>query len=185
MKILNQKNTINIDKNTYRSEICSSKTFCLLSELLFLHKHDLVKGGTLDNAIVYIDQEVNKEEMNQINNLFKNKKQINYSNIILNDVNFKDENHAVKHKILDLIGDISLLGFKIKGHIIAHKSGHESNIELLKFIKKQYINTQKIKLKGNNMYDIKEILSVIDIHFCLLIKYYTLNQEKQFQLLKM
>ena len=169
MKILNQKYTINIDKNTYRSEICSSKTFCLLSELLFLHKHDLVKGGTLDNAIVYIDQEVNKEEMNQINNLFKNKKQINYSNIILNDVNFKDENHAVKHKILDLIGDISLLGFKIKGHIIAHKSGHESNIELLNFIKKQYIDTQNIKLKGNNMYDIKEILSIMPHRYPFLL----------------
>ena len=169
LKILNQKYSINLDKNTYKSEISSSKTFCLLSELLFLHKHNLVKGGTLDNAIVYIDQQVTKEEINQINNLFKNKKQINYSNIILNDVNFKDENHAVKHKILDLIGDISLLGFKIKGHIIAHKSGHESNIELLKFIKKQYIDTQNIKLKGNNMYDIKEILSIMPHRYPFLL----------------
>ncbi len=170
MKILNQKYSINLSKNTYRSEIASSKTFCLLSELLFLHKHNLVKGGTLDNAIVYIDQEVNKEEISQINKLFKNKNQINYSNIILNDVNFKDENHAVKHKILDLIGDISLLGFKIKGHIIAHKSGHESNIELLNFIKKQYIiDTQKIKLKGNNMYDIKEILSIMPHRYPFLL----------------
>lgn len=169
LKLLNQTYSINVDEKTYYQEIADSKTFCLLSELLVLHDNDLIKGGTLDNAIVYIDKNVNQTEMNKINSIFKNSNTINYSGKILNNFILKHQNHAVRHKILDLIGDISLLGVKIRGHLIAHKSGHESNIEFAKFLKKNYFELENDKNEERKMYDINKILSIMPHRYPFLL----------------
>lgn len=169
LELLNQIFSINVDEKKYYHEIADSKTFCLLSELLVLHDNDLIKGGTLDNAIVYIDQTVNQKEMKKINSIFKNSNTINYSGKILNDFILKHQNHAVRHKILDLIGDISLLGVKIRGHLIAHKSGHESNVEFAKFLKNNYFEPVINKNEERKMYDINKILSIMPHRYPFLL----------------
>ncbi len=168
---LKQTYSISLINNNYEQEIADAKTFCLLSELLLLHKHDLIKGGTLDNATVYIDQKLNSKKIKKLNQIFQNNIKINYSNKILNDVNLKDDKQAVKHKILDLIGDTSLIGCKIRGHLIAHQSGHEANIEFIKYIKNNFLNDKKliIEKEKNKMYDIKQILNIMPHRYPFLL----------------
>ena len=112
----------------------------MLSELLILYNKNLIRGGSLQNAIVYIDKKINADELKQLNDIFNMDIKIDYSNTILNNTKLNSENEAARHKILDLIGDISLLGMKIRGHLIAHKSGHQSNIEFVQYIKENYLN---------------------------------------------
>ena len=168
---LNQVYSISLVNDNYEKEIADAKTFCLLSELLSLYKHNLIQGGTLDNAIVYIDQKLDPKKINQLNKIFKNKININYSHKILNEVNLKDDKQAVKHKILDLIGDSSLLGYKIKGHLIAHKSGHQSNVEFIKYIRDNFLNDKKLTIKKekSQMYDIKQILNIMPHRYPFLL----------------
>lgn len=168
---LNQSFSVSLENNNYKNDISNAKTFCLLSELLALYDNNLIKGGSLDNAIVYIDQKIDNKQVNKLNQLFKNKRKINYENKILNDVKLNDSKHAAKHKILDLIGDISLLGYKIKGHIIAYQSGHESNIDFVKYIKNNFLHNKesRINKKENQMYDIKKILNIMPHRYPFLL----------------
>ena len=168
--ILNQEFSIILEKNNYEKEISYAKTFCLLSELLNLYNHGLIKGGSLKNAIVYIDKKLNKKELDKIKNIFNMSIDINYSNSILNNIKNISKHEAAKHKTLDLIGDCSLLGARIKGHLIAHKSGHESNVEFIKYLKKNYLNGKlDIERKGKNMYNIKQILEVMPHRYPFLL----------------
>ena len=168
---LKQVYSILLENNNYEKEIASSKTFCLLSELLSLYENNLIQGGSLDNAIVYIDQKLNSKKIKQLNKIFNNKIKINYSKKILNDVNLKDDKQAAKHKVLDLIGDTSLLGYKIKGHLIAHQSGHETNVEFIKYIKNNFLNDKKLttKKEKNKMYDITQILNIMPHRYPFLL----------------
>ena len=171
IKYLNQVYSVLLEDNNYENEIASSKTFCLLSELLSLYENNLIQGGSLDNEIVYIDQKLNIEKIKKLNKIFNNKIEINYSKKILNDVNLKDDKQAAKHKVLDLIGDSSLLGYKIKGHLIAYQSGHETNVEFIKYIKDNFLNNKKLtnKKEKSKMYDIKQILNIMPHRYPFLL----------------
>jgi len=168
--ILNQNFTVSLKGNNYEKYISASKTFCLLSELLILYNKNLIRGGSLQNAIVYIDKKINADELKQLNDIFNMDIKIDYSNTILNNTKLNSENEAARHKILDLIGDISLLGMKIKGHLIAHKSGHQSNIEFVQYIKENYLNKNiNKKRKGDKMYDINQILNIMPHRYPFLL----------------
>ena len=168
--ILDQKFTVSLKDDNYDKEISSSKTFCLLSELLNLYNSNLIKGGSLNNAIVYVDKKINKDELKKIKKLFDMDINIDYSNPILNNIKHISDNEAAKHKILDLIGDTCLFGVRIKGHLIANKSGHESNIEFIKYLKKEYLNNKlKIEKKGGTMYDINQILDIMPHRYPFLL----------------
>jgi len=165
---LNQKFSISLNGHNYQNDIASCKTFCLLSELLHLYNLDLIKGGSLKNAVVYIDQKISKDQEKQVKKLFNI--DIDYSKPILNNVNpiFKDE--AARHKLLDLIGDTYLLGFRIKGHLIANKSGHESNIEFIKYLHNNFLNSNlHAKKEGDNMYNINQILDIMPHRYPFLL----------------
>ena len=168
--ILDQKFTVSLKDNNYDQHISNSKTFCLLSELLNLYNNNLIKGGSLNNAIVYIDKKINSSELKQLNDIFEMNINVDYSNTILNNTVLNSDNEAAKHKILDLIGDMSLLGMKIKGHLIAYKSGHQSNVEFVRYLKKNYldnkINNEK---KENKMYDINQILDIMPHRYPFLL----------------
>ena len=101
--ILDQKFTVSLKDDNYDKEISSSKTFCLLSELLNLYNKNLIKGGSLNNAIVYIDKKINSSELEQLNDIFEMDIKVDYSNTILNNTILNSDNEAAKHKILDLI----------------------------------------------------------------------------------
>ena len=166
--ILNQDYSITLEGDNYKNEIASCKTFCLLSELLHLYELNLIKGGSLKNAVVYIDQKINKNQENKIKELFNIK--IDYNKPILNNIDSTSYNEASKHKLLDLIGDTYLLGYRIKGHLIASKSGHESNVEFIKYLHNNFLNSNLHKQKkADNMYDINQILDIMPHRYPFLL----------------
>ena len=115
-------------------KIAPCRTFVFLHELHYLIKNDLVKGGELDNAIVFVDKKPSPEILEEIGAFF-NKKDIQINeNGTLNNVQLHCFNEPACHKLLDLLGDLYLLGKPIKGEIIARKPGHFANTEFVKMI---------------------------------------------------
>ena len=120
----------------FEDEIASSRTFCFLHELEFLAHNNLIKGGDLSNAIVVVDKVIEKERLNQIANLLGKPTVEVTDKGILDNVKLRHENEAARHKLLDIVGDLTLIGRPIKGKIIATKPGHGPNTEFAKLIKK-------------------------------------------------
>ena len=122
----------------YAAEIAPCRTFVFVRELEALLKNNLVKGGDLDNAIVIMDQEIPQDELNRIADLFHHEHiQVNEIGI-LNNLKLRFDNECARHKLLDLIGDIALLGKRIKGRIIAKRPGHLANTEFTKLLLKEF-----------------------------------------------
>ena len=120
-------------------EVAPARTFCFLSEVEMLKEKGLIRGGALDNAVVIIDKVIDNIEMERLKDLFGIEDNIiQGANGILNGKVLRFKNEPVRHKTLDLIGDLALLGFPIKGHVTAARAGHASNVEFVKKIKKEY-----------------------------------------------
>jgi UDP-3-O-[3-hydroxymyristoyl] N-acetylglucosamine deacetylase/3-hydroxyacyl-[acyl-carrier-protein] dehydratase len=125
--------------------IAPCRTFVFLHELHYLIKNNLVKGGELDNAIVFVDKKPDPEILEEIGNFF-NKKNIQINeNGTLNNVRLRCLNEPACHKLLDLLGDLYLLGRPIKGEIIARKPGHFANTEFVKMIYEYLENKGSLK----------------------------------------
>src|SRR5690606_26444741 len=123
----------NIDE--FRAEISTSRTFCFLHELEMLVEHNLIKGGDLNNAIVIVDKDINDEELGSLAKLF-NRKDIKVAKEgILNNIELRYQNEPARHKLLDMIGDLALIGVPLKGHIMAARPGHAANVAFAKKIK--------------------------------------------------
>ncbi len=130
-----QKAAINSIKE-FNSEITSSRTFCFLHELEVLLANNLIKGGDVNNAIVIVEEEITEEKLNKLATAF-NKSDIKVGEGgILNNLKLRHKNEPARHKLLDVIGDLALVGKPIKGRITAYKPGHKSNIEFAKQLKK-------------------------------------------------
>ena len=119
----------------FKQEIANCRTFVFLHELEFLLNNNLVKGGDLSNAIVIIDKEVLQEELDRIADLFKHDRVEVKPQGILNNVDLTYTNECARHKLLDVIGDLALIGKHIKGRIIATKPGHKANTMMAKTLK--------------------------------------------------
>ena len=126
----------------FRREIGPCRTFCFLHELEYLLDTNLIKGGDLSNAIVVVDKIVGQEELNRLAKIFNKQKIEVKQEGILNNVQLHFTNEPARHKLLDVIGDLSLIGHSINAHIIASRPGHASNVEFAKKIK-QYIKKNK------------------------------------------
>jgi UDP-3-O-[3-hydroxymyristoyl] N-acetylglucosamine deacetylase/3-hydroxyacyl-[acyl-carrier-protein] dehydratase len=151
----------------FKREIASSRTFCFLHELEMLLDHDLIKGGDLNNAIVVVDKEVSKEELQKLGVLFK-KKDIDVAKEgILNNIELRHQNEPARHKLLDMIGDLALVGVPLKGHIMAARPGHAANVAFAKKIKaqiKKERSKKKVKLYDPNatpVYDTVQIMNIL------------------------
>ena len=134
------------DLEDYAKEIADCKTFVLLSELEQLAKAGLIKGGDIDNAIVMVDKKIDTVGLKNLAKLLdKQELEIDIKGNTLNNCELKYLNEPARHKLLDLIGDLALLGKPLKGHIIAKKPGHKLNtsfaIILNKAIKSPNIGT--------------------------------------------
>ena len=155
-----------VEKN-FASEIAPARTFCFLSEIEHLKEEGLIKGGNIDNAVVIVDKKIDEKEAQKLSELFGIEKEISLgSNGTLGGTEFRFDNEPVRHKALDLIGDLALLGMPIQGHVIASKSGHAANVELVKEIKKVYktkINKQRYsaKVSPQAMFDINSIIRLL------------------------
>lgn len=126
----------------FRSEIAPCRTFCFLHELEALLANNLIKGGDINNAIVVVDKPVTEEEMGRLAGIFKKDKIEVKSEGYLNNLELRFPNEPARHKLLDVVGDLALIGFPIKAHIIANRPGHSSNVEFARLIK-QYIKKNK------------------------------------------
>ena len=135
----------------FKSEIAPCRTFCFLHELEALLKNDLIKGGDINNAIVVVDQPVSEKEMSRLAKVFKRDKIEVKSEGYLNNLELRFPNEPARHKLLDVIGDLALIGYPIKARIIANRPGHSSNVEFAKKIK-QYIKKNK-HVKDVPVYD--------------------------------
>ncbi|MFC6997559.1 bifunctional UDP-3-O-[3-hydroxymyristoyl] N-acetylglucosamine deacetylase/3-hydroxyacyl-ACP dehydratase [Rufibacter roseus] len=148
------------DLNQFKDEIASCRTFCFLHELEMLYKQNLIKGGDLSNAIVVVDRVVEENELDYLSDLLKKPKVRVKKEGILNNVDLRYKNEPARHKLLDLIGDLALVGRPLKGQILAARPGHASNVAFAKKIKK-YINETMVK--NAPMYDPKRT-PVMDIN---------------------
>ena len=162
-----QFTTLDQLEKKFATEIAPARTFCFLSEVETLKEEGLIKGGNLDNAVVIVDKDIDQNEAATLKKLFGIKKEISLgANGTLNGKPLRFENEPVRHKALDLIGDLALLGMPIQGHVIASKSGHAANVELVKRIKKVYekkILQQKYQKRSSKdfIFDINAILNLL------------------------
>ncbi len=135
--------------DNYTTEIAPCRTFVFLHELEPLLKMNLIKGGDLDNAIVIADGDVSQDRIDHLSAIF-NKKDITINNGYVNNLKLRFTNEIARHKLLDLMGDFALLGMRIKGNIMALKSGHKINTETIKAMRKE---AKKENQKPRYQYD--------------------------------
>ncbi len=118
----------------FKDRIASCRTFVFLHELEFLLENNLIKGGDLNNAIVFVNKTVSEQELKRLAKVF-NKPEVKVRERgVLNNLKLRYENEPARHKLLDLIGDLSLLGRPLKARIVAFKPGHKVNYEFGKKI---------------------------------------------------
>ena len=126
-KILGTQNATLDHISHFKKEISAARTFSFLHELETLLEHNLIKGGDLNNAIVYVDKEISTQTIDKLKKAF-GKEEINVtSNGILDNLELRWANEAAKHKLLDVVGDLALVGTRIRGKVIANKPGHKIN----------------------------------------------------------
>lgn len=126
----------------FKKDISSSRTFCFLHELEMLYKNNLIRGGDLNNAIVVVDRVVKDEELDYLAGLFNKPKVEVKKEGILNNVELRHRNEPARHKLLDVVGDLALVGRPIKAQILAARPGHAANVAFAKKLKKAMLNTK-------------------------------------------
>jgi UDP-3-O-[3-hydroxymyristoyl] N-acetylglucosamine deacetylase/3-hydroxyacyl-[acyl-carrier-protein] dehydratase len=120
----------------FETQIAPCRTFVFLREVELLFKNNLIKGGDLNNAIVIIDRKVSQEELDRLAELFHKPKIQAKPEGVLNNIDLHFNNEPARHKLLDVIGDLALVGVRLRGKIIANKPGHHINTEFAKILRK-------------------------------------------------
>ncbi|MBU4486775.1 MAG: bifunctional UDP-3-O-[3-hydroxymyristoyl] N-acetylglucosamine deacetylase/3-hydroxyacyl-ACP dehydratase [Candidatus Delongbacteria bacterium] len=156
-------------------DYASTRTFCFLSEVEHLKDAGLIKGGSLYNSVVILDRELNKEERKTVEDkLGMGKGIIPETKGILGSVQLRFKNEPVRHKVLDLIGDLTLLGKPIKAHFLCARGGHSSHIELVKMLKKaadkhEIINKFKRSANEDFVFDVNDIMNLLPHRYPMLL----------------
>ena len=159
----------------FEKEFSHARTFCFLHEILQLKEAGLIKGGSLTNALVLADPDKDKLEIEKLRTLFDYTDEIKVNDKgLLNTTELRYYNEFVRHKVVDLLGDIALLGKPIKGHILAARSGHKTNVELVKKLKQiqKKQDLQKIyqqKKLSNVVFDINAIQKILPHRYPFLL----------------
>ena len=166
-KVLGNQYAQLINLNNFAEEVAPCRTFVFFHELEVLLKNNLIKGGDLQNAIVIMENEVPQDELDRIADLF-NKPRVHVKpEGFLNNVDLRFHNEPARHKLLDIVGDLALVGRRIKGKIIAKRPGHHANTELAKIIRKMARkeamkpNIPKIDFNQEPLYDINQIKNIL------------------------
>ena len=151
----------------FADEISPCRTFVFLHELEYLLSNNLIKGGDLSNAIVFVNRTVSQDELDRLADLFHKPRVKVREEGILNNVDLYFDNEPARHKLLDVIGDLALLGKPIKGHIKAYRPGHLTNTSFAKIIKEHHKKFQAMKKKppfdiyADPVYDINQIKNIL------------------------
>ncbi|AFL97117.1 bifunctional UDP-3-O-[3-hydroxymyristoyl] N-acetylglucosamine deacetylase/3-hydroxyacyl-ACP dehydratase [Ornithobacterium rhinotracheale] len=165
-KVLGTQNATLKDISKFKTEIANARTFSFLHELEQLLHAGLIKGGDINNAIVYVDKEITPETEEKLKEAFNQESVSIKPNGILDNLTLHYPNEAARHKLLDVIGDLTLVGKKIKGKIIATKPGHLINTQFAKKLSKQIKieqrkNMPEIDLNAEPVYDINQIMELL------------------------
>ncbi|OGS73439.1 MAG: UDP-3-O-[3-hydroxymyristoyl] N-acetylglucosamine deacetylase [Flavobacteria bacterium RIFCSPLOWO2_12_FULL_35_11] len=165
-KVLGTQNATMNSLSEFKTEIANARTFSFLHELETLLDNNLIKGGDLNNAIVYVDKEISDETMTKLKKAFNKEVLTVKPNGILDNLTLRWANEAARHKLLDVIGDLALVGCRIKGKVIANKPGHLVNTvfakKLQKIIKLEKRNcVPKFDLNQPPLMDIHKIMSIL------------------------
>jgi len=143
-EVLGQQHA-SLDKmSDFKNEIAPSRTFCFLHELEMLYDAGLIRGGDLNNAIVVVDKPITEDERQRLAKLFDKPDIMVVEEGILNNVKLHHHNEPARHKLLDVVGDLGLIGIPINANIIATKPGHKHNIEFAKVLK-AHIKQERMK----------------------------------------
>jgi len=151
----------------FKPEISRCRTFVFLHELEALLEHNLIKGGDLDNAIVLVDREISKEKLDHLKKVF-NKEDIDVKEKgVLNTIKLQYYNEPARHKLLDIVGDLALVGKPLKIHVLAARPGHAGNVAFAKKIKELIKKENsdkflpKIDMNAPPVYNINDILKIL------------------------
>ncbi len=139
-KVLGRQFAMLDELSNFKHEIAPCRTFVFLHELEYLLNNNLVKGGDINNAIVFVNKQVTQEELDRLAKLFNKPSVKVKTKGILNNINLHFENEPARHKLLDLIGDLTLLGMNIKGHVKAQRPGHYTNTQFAKLLHQKYLS---------------------------------------------
>jgi UDP-3-O-[3-hydroxymyristoyl] N-acetylglucosamine deacetylase/3-hydroxyacyl-[acyl-carrier-protein] dehydratase len=165
--VLPSQNAVLTKIHQFRKEFAPCRTFVFLHELESLLNNNLIKGGDLNNAIVFVNRVVSRKELDHLAHIFNKPRVEVLKEGILNNLELKFPNEPARHKLLDMIGDLALIGMPLKAHIIASRPGHYSNVEFAKLIKKQIIQQQRVEavphydLNKKPLYDIIQIQKIL------------------------
>jgi UDP-3-O-[3-hydroxymyristoyl] N-acetylglucosamine deacetylase/3-hydroxyacyl-[acyl-carrier-protein] dehydratase len=165
-KVLGTQNATLNHLSDFKDDISDSRTFSFLHELEMLLEHGLIKGGDLNNAIVYVDKELSPKTMEKLKIAFNKDKIAVKSNGILDNLTLHHPNEAARHKLLDVIGDLALIGVRMRGKVIANKPGHYINTQFAKKLSKIIKNERRnnvpsIDLNQPPLMDVNQIMDML------------------------
>jgi UDP-3-O-[3-hydroxymyristoyl] N-acetylglucosamine deacetylase/3-hydroxyacyl-[acyl-carrier-protein] dehydratase len=165
-KVLGTQNATLKSLTEFKTEISEARTFSFLHELEALLANGLIKGGDLNNAIVYVDKEISPETMGHLKKAFGKEDISIKPNGILDNLTLHYPNEAARHKLLDVIGDLALIGTRIKGKVIANKPGHAVNTSFAKKMAKTIRNEKRNQvptydLNQEPLMDVTKIMSLL------------------------
>ena len=183
-KILGTQNATIESISEFKDNISCCRTFSFLHEIEMLLNKGLIKGGDLNNAIVYVDKPLSEEIMVKLKKAFNKDKIAVKSNGILDNLNLLYPNEAARHKLLDVIGDLALIGTKIRGKVIATKPGHYINTKFSKKMKNIIKDSRKndipqIDFSSKPFMDTTKIMEILPHRppFLFIDKIYELNDD--------
>ena len=165
-KVLGTQNASLEHLDDYVEQISSSRTFSFLHEIEMLLENGLIQGGDLNNAIVYVDKPLSNETMERLKKAFNKTHIAVQPNGILDNLSLHHPNEAARHKLLDIIGDLALVGRRIRGKVIARKPGHKVNVEfarkLSKIIKlEKRLNAPNIDINQPPLMNVNDIMKML------------------------
>ncbi|MFT3902163.1 MAG: bifunctional UDP-3-O-[3-hydroxymyristoyl] N-acetylglucosamine deacetylase/3-hydroxyacyl-ACP dehydratase [Niabella sp.] len=159
----------------FKEKISPCRTFCFLHELEMLLEHNLIKGGDVGNAIVVVDKPVGDEELSRLKKIFGKEDIEVKSEGYINNVELHFPNEPARHKLLDVIGDLALIGYPVKGRVIASRPGHSTNVEFARLIKKHIKANKRLKdvptynPTSQPIYDLQQIEKILPHRFPFLL----------------
>tara|TARA_R110002111_G_scaffold110212_2_gene169518 strand:- start:6383 stop:7789 length:1407 start_codon:yes stop_codon:yes gene_type:complete len=183
-KVLGTQNATLNSISDFKTDISGARTFSFLHEIEMLLEHGLIKGGDLNNAIVYVDKELSPKTMEKLRVAFNKENIAVKPNGILDNLTLHYPNEAARHKLLDVIGDLALIGTRIRGKVIANKPGHFVNTQFAKKMSKLIKNERRnnvpqIDLNSEPLMDVNQIMDMLPHRqpFLLIDKVYELTDN--------
>ncbi len=145
-KVLASQNAMLRSIEDFNAQFSNARTFVFLSEVEALLKRNLIQGGDIRNAIVFVDRILSQEELDHLATVFNQPKVSVLEEGVLNNIQLHHSNEPARHKTLDVFGDLTLVGCRFTGHIIANKPGHKTNVEFALLIQQQIKSTYGVEI---------------------------------------